>query len=24
MLIHILIAAILYFRPQGLFPPRGR
>ena len=24
MLIYILMAAILYFRPQGLFPPRGR
>lgn len=24
MLIYILMAAILYFRPQGLFPPTGR
>jgi len=24
MLIYILMAAILYFRPQGLFPPKGR
>ena len=24
MLLYILMAAILYFRPQGLFPPRGR
>ena len=24
MLIYILMAAILYFRPQGLFPPRNR
>ncbi len=24
MLIYILMAAVLYFRPQGLFPPRGR
>ncbi len=24
MLIYILMAAILYFRPQGLFPPRAR
>jgi branched-subunit amino acid ABC-type transport system permease component len=24
MLIYILMAAILYFRPQGLFPPRTR
>jgi branched-chain amino acid transport system permease protein len=24
MLIYILMAAILFFRPQGLFPPRGR
>jgi branched-chain amino acid transport system permease protein len=23
MLIYILMAAILFFRPQGLFPPRG-
>ena len=24
MLIYILMAAVLFFRPQGLFPPRGR
>ncbi len=24
MLIYILMAAILYFRPQGLFPPKHR
>ncbi|MBT5161253.1 MAG: branched-chain amino acid ABC transporter permease, partial [Alphaproteobacteria bacterium] len=24
MLIYILMAAILAFRPQGLFPPKGR
>jgi branched-chain amino acid transport system permease protein len=24
MLIYILMAVVLYFRPQGLFPPRGR
>ncbi len=24
MLIYILMAGVLYFRPQGLFPPRGR
>lgn len=24
MLVYILMAAILYFRPQGLFPPKGR
>jgi branched-chain amino acid transport system permease protein len=24
MLIYILMAVILAFRPQGLFPPRGR
>ncbi len=24
MLIYVLMAGILYFRPQGLFPPRGR
>ncbi|MCZ6509905.1 MAG: branched-chain amino acid ABC transporter permease [Alphaproteobacteria bacterium] len=24
MLIYILMAAILFFRPQGLFPPKGR
>ena len=24
MLIYILMAAILYFRPQGLFPPKNR
>jgi len=24
MLIYILMAGILYFRPQGLFPPKGR
>ena len=24
MLIYILMATILIFRPQGLFPPRGR
>jgi len=23
MLIYILMAAILFFRPQGLFPPKG-
>ena len=23
-LIYILMAVVLYFRPQGLFPPRGR
>ncbi|MDH3738651.1 MAG: branched-chain amino acid ABC transporter permease, partial [Alphaproteobacteria bacterium] len=23
MLIYILMAAILFFRPQGLFPPRS-
>ena len=23
MMIYILMAAILFFRPQGLFPPRG-
>jgi branched-chain amino acid transport system permease protein len=24
MLIYILMATVLFFRPQGLFPPRGR
>jgi branched-chain amino acid transport system permease protein len=24
MLIYVLMAAVLFFRPQGLFPPRGR
>jgi branched-chain amino acid transport system permease protein len=24
MLIYVLMAGILYFRPQGLFPPKGR
>jgi branched-chain amino acid transport system permease protein len=24
MLIYILMAAVLFVRPQGLFPPRGR
>jgi branched-chain amino acid transport system permease protein len=24
MAIYILMAVVLYFRPQGLFPPRGR
>jgi branched-subunit amino acid ABC-type transport system permease component len=24
MLIYILMAAVLYFRPQGLFPAAGR
>ena len=24
MLIYLLMAAVLFFRPQGLFPPRGR
>jgi branched-chain amino acid transport system permease protein len=24
MLIYLLMAAILFVRPQGLFPPRGR
>jgi len=24
MSIYILMAVVLYFRPQGLFPPRGR
>jgi len=23
MMIYILMAAILFFRPQGLFPPKG-
>jgi len=24
MLIYIVMAAVLFVRPQGLFPPRGR
>ncbi|MBT5415551.1 MAG: branched-chain amino acid ABC transporter permease, partial [Rhodospirillaceae bacterium] len=24
MLTYLLMAAVLFFRPQGLFPPRGR
>jgi len=24
MLIYILMAAVLFFRPRGLFPPKGR